>query len=154
MSNSVLSLAEVIKFVEGQRSKGKIIVTTNGTFDLLHPGHIFLLTEAKKQGDVLIVGVNSDSSVKRYKGPDRPVESEEVRAENVSEYADQVFIFDEDDPREWLKEIKPDVHVNAVTYGQDCVEKSVLDEVGARLHLVEIKSELGSTTERINSLNK
>jgi D-glycero-beta-D-manno-heptose 1-phosphate adenylyltransferase len=145
----ILPLEGIISFVKEQQEEGKTIVTTNGSFDLLHPGHIFLLEESKKQGDILVVGVNSDASVKRYKGPDRPIDGQDVRAENVSRLADAVFIFEEDDPREWLKMIHPDVHCNAETYGEDCIEADVLKEIGARLHLVKIKPEFGSTTQII-----
>jgi len=151
MTKGVQSLAEVVAFVQEQRAQGKTIVTTNGTFDLFHPGHLFLLEEAKKQGDVLIVGVNSDVSVKRYKGEDRPVEAEDTRAAKVAVHADAVFIFDDDDPREWLKEVRPDVHVNAEIYGEECIEKPVLDEIGAKLVLVPINKEFGSTSEIIAS---
>jgi len=144
---AVLPLAEAVSLVEGWKKEGKTVVTTNGTFDLLHRGHIFLLEECRKQGDMLIVGVNSNASVQRYKGPRRPIEDEKVRAQNVAKYADVVFIFEDDDPRAWLKKMKPDVHCNAATYGEDCIEAPVLREIGARLYLVPIKKELGSTTQ-------
>lgn len=149
MQGRVLPLAELLPLVEHWRKKGKTIVTTNGTFDLLHKGHLFLLEECRKQGDILIVGINSNASVKRYKGQDRPIEDEKIRAQNVSAYADAVFIFEDDDPREWLKSIRPDVHCNAATYGEGCIEAPVVKEIGARLHLVPIKKELGSTTQII-----
>lgn len=147
MTDTVLTVEEIAQLTRSAQSDGKVVVTTNGSFDLLHPGHLFLLDEARKQGDILIVGVNSDASVKRYKGPDRPIESQDIRAAKVSEHADFVFIFDDDDPRNWLKIIRPNVHANAVTYGDDCIEKPVLDEIGATLYLVPIQEELGSTTE-------
>jgi len=151
MTPKVTSLAEAIEFVKQQREEGKTIVTTNGTFDLFHPGHEFLLSEAKKQGDILIVGINSDVSVKRYKGEDRPVEAQDTRAAKVATHADAVFIFSDDDPREWLKQIRPDVHVNAETYGDECIEKQVLDDIGAKLVLVPIQEDLGSTSKIIAS---
>lgn len=151
MSGSILPLADVAELLKDAREEGKIIVTTNGTFDLFHPGHEFLLSEAKKQGDILVVGINSNASVKRYKGPDRPIESEEVRADHVAQIADYVFIFEEDTPEEWLKIIVPHVHVNAETYGEDCIEAHVVKEIGARLYLVPIDTDLGSTTDIINS---
>lgn len=143
----VQSLQDVIAL----RKKAKKVVTTNGTFDLLHPGHLYLLTQARLRGNLLIVGVNSDASVRRYKGPDRPVESQKVRAERLARHADAVFIFDDDDPRLWLPKIRPDIHVNAETYGKDCVEAGVLKEIGAELVLVPVKTELGSTTQAISS---
>lgn len=146
--------AAAADFASAQKKAGKTVVTTNGAFDLLHAGHQFLLSEARKHGDVLIVGVNSDASVRKYKGEGRPMESEDVRAKNVAEFADAVFIFDDDDPRPWLRLIHPDVHVNADTYGKDCIESDVVKEIGAQLVLVPIKKELGSTTETIRSQKK
>jgi rfaE bifunctional protein nucleotidyltransferase chain/domain len=134
-------------FAAEARKRGKRIVTTNGAFDLLHPGHRFLLEEAKAQGDVLIVGVNSDASVRGSKGPGRPVELQDIRARKVAAYADAVFVFDDPDPRSWLPSIRPDVHVNAETYGRDCIEAPVLREIGATLVLVPVRKELGSTSE-------
>ncbi len=143
----VLSIADAAALSESSRKKGMTVVTTNGSFDLLHAGHRFLLAEARKQGDVLLVGVNSDASVKRYKGKDRPIESQDIRAAKVARHADAVFIFDDDDPRAWLKTIRPDVHVNAETYGKDCIEAPVVQEIGAQLVLIPVRKELGSTTE-------
>lgn len=152
--SSILSLQEAAVVAEKARAEGKTIVTTNGTFDLLHAGHLFLLSEARKQGDVLMVGVNSDASVRRYKGPGRPIEPEQVRAEHIAAHADAVFIFDDDDPRGWLKKIHPHVHANAETYGPECIEAPVLRQIGARLHLVPVKKELGSTTEKLQTKGK
>lgn len=143
--------AAAAEFASAERASGKTVVTTNGTFDLLHAGHQFLLSEARKHGDILIVGVNSDASVRRYKGPDRPAEPEAVRAEKVAAFADVVFIFGDDDPRPWLPLIHPDVHVNAESYGKECVEAPVLKEIGALLVLVPARPDLGSTTEILRS---
>ncbi len=143
----VMGIAAAAMFAAEARKSGKRIVTTNGAFDLLHPGHRFLLEEAKAQGDVLIVGVNSDASVRGSKGPGRPVELQDIRARKVAAYADAVFVFDDPDPRPWLPSIRPDMHVNAETYGRDCIEAPVLREIGATLVLVPVRKELGSTSE-------
>jgi rfaE bifunctional protein nucleotidyltransferase chain/domain len=150
MSGKILSIEEAITFAERMRDEGRTIVTTNGAFDLFHDGHKFLLTEAAKLGDVLIVGVNSDASVRGYKGPNRPIDPQQKRAEHVAQYADAVFIFDDADPRPWLPLIEPDVHANAETYGKRCIEADVLDEIGAQLALIPVKPELGSTTKILN----
>ena len=147
----VMTLHQAAELAAAARGTGKTVVTTNGAFDLLHPGHRFLLSEARALGDVLIVGVNSDASVRRAKGPGRPIESEVVRAEHLTPFADAVFIFSDDDPRAWLQEIRPSVHVNASTYGEDCIEAPVLRQIGARLHLVPVRPELGSTTALLRS---
>lgn len=148
---NVLPLGELTAALDHERQKGKSIVTTNGAFDLLHDGHKFLFSEARKHGDLLVVGVNSDASVKRYKGESRPIEPENKRASKVAKFADYVFIFDGDDPRPWLPHIKPNVHVNSATYGPECVEASILRELGAKLILLPFRPELGSTTERLKS---
>jgi len=147
------SLGGAVKIAQGARAKGKTVVTTNGAFDLFHSGHRFLLEEARKHGDVLIVGVNSDASVRKAKGEGRPLQSAETRARSVSRFADAVFIFDDDDPRPWLPQINPQVHVNAATYGEQCVERPILDQIGAKLVLVPVKKELGSTTQHLSDVH-
>lgn len=148
--HKITTIAEAATLAKKARAEGKTVVTTNGAFDVLHEGHLFLLEEARKEGAVLIVGVNSDASVKRAKGPNRPIENERTRARHVAMHADSVFIFDDDDPRAWLKIVRPDVHVNAATYGENCIEAEVLKKIGAKLVLVPFKKELGSTTERLS----
>ncbi|MEI8229673.1 MAG: HAD-IIIA family hydrolase [Candidatus Peregrinibacteria bacterium] len=150
---SQYSLTTAITFADRMHAEGKTIVTTNGAFDLLHAGHRFLLSEARKNGDILIVGINSDASVRRRKGEGRPIEPQNIRARNVARLADCVFIFDDDDPRPWLSQIRPQIHVNAATYGEQCVERSVLDTIGATLVLVEVKPELGSTTAILSKIH-
>lgn len=120
------------------RARGRRIVTINGSFDLLHAGHLHILSEARRQGDVLVVGLNSDASVCRYKGPDRPVVPERQRAEMLLalRMVDYVHIFDEADPVPFLKEVGPDVHVNGAEYGENCVENETVRSGGGRLHLV------------------
>lgn len=102
---------ELDKFLED--NKGKKIVFTNGCFDILHRGHVTYLAEAKKLGDLLIMGVNSDASVKRLKGPERPINNEEDRKYVLSQLksVDFVEIFEEDTPLNLIKKISPDVLV-------------------------------------------
>lgn len=120
------------------RAKGKRIVTTNGSFDILHNGHLYILSEARQRGDVLIVGLNSDSSVKSYKGADRPIVTERRRAEMLLalRMVDYVHIFDESDPIAFLKEINPDVHVNGSEYGENCIESETVRRGGGVVHIV------------------
>ena len=103
------------------RDAGKIVVFTNGCFDLLHSGHVTLLEIASGEGDLLIVGLNSDSSVTRLKGEGRPVQSEAERAEALLkiEVVDVVTIFSEDTPLELIDSIKPDVLVKGGDYSSD-----------------------------------
>jgi len=119
--------------------QGKTVVTLNGSFDLMHAGHLYIIYEAKKQGDILIVGLNTDSSIQRYKSPDRPIVPLKYRLELMSalEFVDYVTWFDETDPRELLQIIRPQVHVNGAEYGQNCIEADTVKAIGARLHLVD-----------------
>jgi rfaE bifunctional protein nucleotidyltransferase chain/domain len=143
----VVTLDEAAAFAAEMRAAGKRVVTTNGSFDLLHPGHEFLLAESGKYGDVVIAGVNSDASVKRYKGPNRPIEPQDVRVAKVAAHVDRAFIFEDDTPIPWLPKLRPHVHTNAATYGVDCIEAPTLREIGAELILIPVRKELGSTTE-------
>lgn len=155
MNKKVKQFAEIKQIVNLLKSEKKTIVTINGCFDMLQLGHIYILYEAKKQGDVLFVGLNSDASVKRLKGNDRPINDQVSRAEVMAalEMVDYVFIFEEDDPRQFLTEIKPNVHVNDASYGINCIESGVLKTYGGRLHLVE-KFNVPSTTQTIEKIKQ
>jgi D-beta-D-heptose 7-phosphate kinase/D-beta-D-heptose 1-phosphate adenosyltransferase len=120
------------------RAKGKKIVTVNGTFDVLHNGHLHILSEARQRGDVLIVGLNSDASVRSCKGPQRPFVPERRRAEMLLalRMVDYVHVFDEPDPIAFLREVNPDVHVNGSEYGENCIERDTVIRGGGRLHIV------------------
>lgn len=123
-------LDELMKIVEGQKKENKRIVFTNGCFDILHLGHIRYLREAKKLGDILIVGLNSDNSVSSLKGPDRPLVKEKDRAEILStlEMVDYIVIFNELTPKNLIDKIIPDVLVKGGDWreeevvGRDTVE--------------------------------
>jgi D-beta-D-heptose 7-phosphate kinase/D-beta-D-heptose 1-phosphate adenosyltransferase len=99
------------------------LVFTNGVFDLLHPGHVDLLVAAREQGDALVVGVNGDASVRRLKGPGRPVRGEAARAYVLAalESVDAVVIFDQDTPLELVRELRPSVIVKGGDYSPDTV---------------------------------
>ncbi|MCF7851854.1 MAG: adenylyltransferase/cytidyltransferase family protein [Simkaniaceae bacterium] len=128
---------KIIEHVRGLKANGHRIVTLNGSFDLLHAGHLFILYEAKRQGDLLCVALNSDASIQAYKSPDRPIISLKERMQMMAalEVVDLVTWFDELDPREILKKIRPDVHVNGAEYTENCIEAECVREIGARLHL-------------------
>ena len=135
----ILDRKKLKEKVESLRHLGKVLVFTNGCFDLIHIGHIRLLQKARKQGDCLVVAVNSDSSVRQIKGPARPIIAEEQRAEVVAALGcvDWVTIFDELDPLVLIKLLKPDVLVK----GSDWPEEKI---VGA----LEVK-EAGGKVSRI-----
>jgi rfaE bifunctional protein nucleotidyltransferase chain/domain len=121
------------------RAQNLTIATLNGSFDLLHAGHLFIISEAAKQADKLIVALNSDQSIRQYKSPDRPIIPLSYRLEMMAalQFIDYVTWFEETDPRALLAKIKPDVHVNGAEYGASCIEAEVIKTYGGRLHLVE-----------------
>lgn len=130
------------------------LVTTNGTFDLMHPGHINTFEKAHEYGEVLIVLVNSDASVKRYKGPSRPINNERDRALMVSalHVVDFVIIFDEDTPCEALEVIRPDFHVKGGDWKkEDCPEAAVVEKYGGEFISVPVL-EGYSTTNIIDKI--
>ncbi len=106
-----------------RRQQRGVVAFTNGVFDLLHPGHVDVLCAARAEGDVLIVGVNSDASVRRLKGPERPVYDERARAWMLGalECVDAVVMFDEDTPLELVRALEPDVIVKGGDYAPDAV---------------------------------
>ncbi len=126
----VLYAAALDRFVHEARAAGRRIVFTNGVFDILHPGHLRYLQAARSHGDVLIVGLNSDASVRRNKGPLRPISPEAERAEVLAALAcvDAVSVFDEDTPAEIIARVQPDVLVKGSDWpadqivGRDTVE--------------------------------
>lgn len=137
------------------RQEGKTIVTTNGCFDILHVGHVRYLEETKKFGDVLIVALNSDASVRRLKGEGRPINNENDRAEvlNALKSVDYVVLFDEDSPMQLLAEIKPDVHTKGADYTAETLpEAKVILENGGRLEFIKFV-EGKSTTSTIAKIN-
>ena len=132
----VVSLAETVAFAEHIRHDGKTIVFTNGVFDLLHPGHVRYLQDARREGDVLIVAVNSDRSVRAIKGPERPITPDHERAEVVAALAcvDAVVIFDEDDPHEIVNRLRPDVLVKGADWARDAiVGRETVERRGGRV---------------------
>ena len=130
---------ELVALVARLRGEGKRLVTVNGSFDVLHAGHLHILHEAKRQGDVLIVGLNSDRSVRHYKDGARPYVGEHERAQMLLalKVVDFVHIFDEPVPMPFLEAVRPDVHVNGSEYGTECVEAGTVRAQGGRLHLVD-----------------
>lgn len=129
------------------RKAGKKIATLNGSFDLLHAGHLQILYEASQQADILIVALNSDLSIKQYKSSLRPIIPLEYRLQMISALAfvDYVTWFDETDPRALLGIIKPDVHVNGAEYGENCIEAETVKSNGGHIHIVKLVPGLSTT---------
>jgi D-glycero-beta-D-manno-heptose 1-phosphate adenylyltransferase len=122
------------------KAMGKTIATLNGSFDLLHAGHLHMLYEASLQADCLIVALNTDRSVQQYKSPKRPIVPLEDRLKMVAAlgFVHTVTSFDELDPRALLSKIKPHVHVNGAEYGKNCIEAKTVEEHGGLVHIVSL----------------
>jgi D-beta-D-heptose 7-phosphate kinase/D-beta-D-heptose 1-phosphate adenosyltransferase len=136
MRSRVLSLADAVALVARLRADGKSIVFTNGVYDLLHPGHVRYLQAARAEGDALIVGVNSDRSVRANKGLERPIIPEQERAELIAALAavDAAVIFDEDTPHDLINALQPDVLVKGADWAADqIVGRDVVEARGGRV---------------------
>ncbi len=150
----VLELDTLLKKVRKLKEDNKVIVFTNGCFDILHRGHIHLLKEAKKLGDVLVVGLNSDKSVKKIKGPLRPLKDQRTRSLILSSlcFVDYVVIFDEPTPYNLIKKIKPSVLVKGGDWRtQDIVGSDIVRSYSGKI--VRVKYLKGhSTTSLVNKI--
>jgi rfaE bifunctional protein nucleotidyltransferase chain/domain len=151
----VLGVAELRGVLAEQRRTGRTIVFTNGCFDLLHPGHVRSLRDARAFGDVLVVGLNSDRSVKRLgKGPDRPILNEDERAEVLAalEMVDYLTLFDEDTPIELIRAVEPDVLVKGGDWNEaDIVGADFVRGRGGRVERMAYHPGL-STTELLQRI--
>ena len=133
--------------VEALRKEGKTIATLNGSFDLLHAGHLHMIQQASAQADILIVALNSDASIKKYKSIHRPIIPllERMKMMAALSFVDFVTSFEETDPRDLLEKIRPDVHVNGAEYGANCIEADVVRSHGGRVHIVDLVPGLSTT---------
>lgn len=147
---------DIRKIVKNLQSNGKKVVTTNGCFDILHVGHVRYLTKTKSFADYSIVLLNSDKSVKLIKGDNRPINSENDRAEILCALScvDYVVLFDESSPRDLLDEIKPDVHTKGADYNvENLPEADVILKNGGRIEFISFV-EGKSTTNIIQAMKK
>ena len=135
----IRSAASVKRLLESERQKGRAIVFTNGCFDLLHVGHVKYLQKARRLGDLLVLGLNSDASIRRLKGPKRPLIDQDERAHILAalDCIDYVVIFDEDTPLELIREVRPHILVKGGDYQADqVVGKDVVESYGGRVELI------------------
>ena len=138
-----------VEFVREVRARGGTIVFTNGVFDLLHPGHVRYLQQARALGDALIVGVNSDRSVRTIKGATRPITSEDERAELIAALAcvDAAVVFDEDTPWQLIAALQPDVLVKGADWAEDAiVGRDIVEARGGRVVRVPIEPGYATTS--------
>src|SRR3989344_8344272 len=135
----IKSQAELALIVNHLKEQGKKIVAFNGAFDVLHLGHINSLIRARAKGDVLVLLVNSDKSVKSYKGPTRPIISETDRVKILAalECVDYVTLFDEINPKVILDKIKPNILCKGEDWGKDCIEREVVEKNGGEIVILE-----------------
>ena len=126
------SRAELVRQRAEWKRQGKVVVFTNGCYDLLHPGHIRLLEQARSLGDVLILALNSDASVRRFKGPSRPLLCETERAELAMalEAVDAVTLFEEDTPRELIAGVLPDVLIKGADWSHFIAGREEVEAAG------------------------
>jgi len=153
----VLSVEDAAAFVERERRAGRRIVFTNGVFDLLHIGHVRYLKQSRALGDVLVVGVNADASVRRLgKGPERPVTPEAERAEIVAGLAvvDAVVVFTEDTPAATIERLVPDVLVKGADWeGRENPGQKFIEARGGRMVFIPLETGY-STTNTLERLNR
>jgi rfaE bifunctional protein nucleotidyltransferase chain/domain len=155
----VVSQDELILHVAEAKRNGKRVVFTNGCFDLLHPGHIRGFERARELGDVLVVAINSDSTVRFLKGGDRPIIPQEERAEILAALAavDYVVIFDELTPRELIARVLPDVLIKGGDWGpNEIVGREEVEAAGGRVESIPLEPGYSTTAiiERIRSVAK
>jgi rfaE bifunctional protein nucleotidyltransferase chain/domain len=148
--------SELKELVQKLHAEGFTIVTTNGCFDILHAGHVKYLEKTHAFADKTIVLLNSDSSVKKLKGENRPINNEIDRAEVLGalRYVDYVVLFDDESPRALLEIIKPDVHTKGADYtAQTLPEADIITQNGGRLEFIDFV-EGKSTTNTLKAMNK
>ncbi len=151
---TLVLLSNISVIAKEAKASGKRIIATNGCFDILHVGHLRYLEQSKALGDLLIVGINSDSSVRKLKGKDRPINSESDRAELLAALkpVDYVVIFDELDASNFLREVKPDTYTKGGDYNpSDLPEYSAVQEIGAKIEIIDLV-EGKSTTAMVSKL--
>lgn len=149
--DKIIDRAKIKDIITQQKNEGKRVVFTNGCFDIIHAGHVRYLTEAKKLGDILVIGLNSDSSVSTIK-PGRPIIPEQQRAEVLSALSmiDYITLFNEDTPYELIKEIKPDILVKGADWDvTNIVGSDIVKEVRTIPFVEGV-----STTEIIKKIKK
>jgi rfaE bifunctional protein nucleotidyltransferase chain/domain len=145
--SKILTLGAMLEERAALHDAGQSLVFTNGCFDILHQGHVSYLTFARQQGDRLVVGLNSDASVRRAKGPKRPVNEQNARALVLAalEMVDYVVVFDEDEPADIIAKILPDVLVKGKDWAHYVSGREVVEAHGGRVVLAEMVPGVSTT---------
>jgi rfaE bifunctional protein nucleotidyltransferase chain/domain len=142
VTSPILDADALERFVRDARASGRKIAFTNGVFDILHPGHLRYLQAARSHGDLLIIGLNSDASVRRNKGPSRPINPQDERAEVLAalECVDAVSVFDADTPADIIRRVQPDVLVKGADWPADqIVGRDTVEARGGRVILEPVE---------------
>src|SRR6266516_1293546 len=141
------SLDELVRRRADWKASGKTVVLTNGCYDLLHPGHVRLLEQARSLGDVLILALNADSSVRRLKGPSRPLmpESERIEVALGLEAVDAITVFDEDTPRELIAAVLPDVLVKGADWAHWIAGREEVEAAGGQVMALALEPGYSTT---------
>ena len=145
----ILGKEDLVAAAQEARNRGQKVITTNGCFDILHVGHVRVLNQARAEGDVLFLGLNCDESVKRLKGADRPINNENDRGELLANLisVDYVYIFTEDTPIEFLKLVKPDIHVKGADYtSEQLAETPIVESFGGKIKLLPLVPQRSTTS--------
>ncbi len=132
----IYSLPQLKKIIEEEKKKGKRVVLANGCFDLIHVGHIRYLKESKQRGDILVLALNSDTSIRKLKGEGRPILNEKERLEILSSFSfiDYITVFEERDVNQVLLTLKPDIHAKGTDYTKETVpERETVKEYGGKI---------------------
>lgn len=148
MRSKILKLSDLITVLESLRAAGKRIVFTNGCFDILHAGHVRYLAAARSKGDALVLGLNSDASVKSIKPENRPIVSQDQRAEVLAGLAcvDYITIFDEPDPLALIKTIKPDVLIKGADWKEaEIIGSDVVKSYGGKVVRIEVVPDISTS---------
>jgi D-glycero-beta-D-manno-heptose 1-phosphate adenylyltransferase len=144
-----VTLADAVALASRTRAEGRVVVFTNGVFDLLHPGHVRYLEQARSLGDILIVGLNSDASVRSNKSADRPITPQAERAEILEALrsVDAVVVFDEPTPHALIVELRPDVLVKGADWADDAiVGRDIVEGAGGRVVRVPLAAGYSTST--------
>ncbi|HIP43703.1 MAG TPA: D-glycero-beta-D-manno-heptose 1-phosphate adenylyltransferase [Aquifex aeolicus] len=152
----LVSLERLLEILKEEKRKGKVVVFTNGCFDVIHAGHVDYLEKAKKLGDILVVGLNSDYSVRRIKGEKRPIIPQEMRAKVLSSLkpVDYIVIFEEDTPAKLIDAIKPDVLVKGGDWPlEKIVGKDFVESYGGKALTIPFEYDI-STSQIIEKIIK
>ncbi|MDH4267457.1 MAG: D-glycero-beta-D-manno-heptose 1-phosphate adenylyltransferase [Deltaproteobacteria bacterium] len=142
------TITQMRKFLPGLKAQGKKVVFTNGCFDILHVGHVRYLKKAKSLGDILIIGLNTDRSVRIIKGENRPIVPEKERAEVLSalEFVDYIVFFNEPDPLHLIEALKPDILAKGADWSKDrIIGREIVENLGGRVVLVPMVAGASST---------